>query len=177
MYFKGTSPSVPSNVPTSAPIDAPTIAPTDKVCDEVIQTQQTHSVCLFLNELWSNSTQTYLTLTEPNFCNISGLCLCNNEGDITEINLSGLDLFGEINGTLVKKLPDTIRTLNFSANSLSGDVDFWGQIYRFEIVDLSNNSFTGNVDFSELDLSWNSANLNERRLLSFNDTIFVNDFI
>ena len=68
------------------------------------------------------------------------------------------------------KCVDSIKILNLSNNSLYGNVRFWGQIYRFEKVDLSNNRFSGDIDLGEFDVRSNEENGSRRRLFSWNNT-------
>ena len=141
------------------------------VCDETAQTPSTYTVCLFLEQLWQEMDTMTLTLDEPNFCNHSDFFVCNDGENITEINVSGVGLEGEINSTLLSQLPESIETLNLSNNQLSGDVGFWAQIYRFKKIDLSNNSLTGDVDFSQIDYADEVNRANQgRTLLSGNNS-------
>ena len=143
-----TSPTISSS---TSPAIVPTISPTLSVCNKATQTEQTNNVCLFLYDIddtiWFEN-GTFLTLTEPDFCNITQLFACE-DGQITEIKMSSSGLNGTINSTFVANLPDSIKVLDFGNNSLRGDVGFWEQIYRFERVDLSYNSFSGDINFSQ----------------------------
>ena len=144
----------PTAIPTNAPSLSPTSSPTNTYCDSGVQTSETFKVCTFFETLesWPND----LDLHESNYCNIHvpQYFQCDSSNiNITKILVNNFQLFGEITSEMIDYLPQSIQILDLSHNSLTGTIDFWNQIYRFEKLDLSYNGFSGIVDFSEIGTS------------------------
>lgn len=147
-------------------------------CNQVMQIPVTE--CQSLLELYNSTNgsnwQDKLGWNETNTpCNWQGVT-CITSGHVAKLNLFS---FGGFAGKLTGELPDLnlpeLQELDFSGNTLSGNIPNFSYLSKLQLLNLSgNNSFTGDIpDFTNLP-NLQSLSLRSENDLSVNIPNFTN---